>query len=114
MDLLFALKPVQGPAAIRSRSEAVVQEQRGGDTLKLRVLDSAIFTNFLGLKNRLAAIPHGVRKVVVDFENAWVVAHTVLETLHRIEAKWGGCRENILQGFGNRRAWYSHNLAGAQ
>ncbi|BDC48567.1 sulfate transporter [Bryobacterales bacterium F-183] len=97
-------------APVRSLFKAIVQEDRQGDTLVLRVHDSAIFTNFLGLKNRLASIPDGVRKVVVDFENAWVVDHTVLEKMHRIGAQWAD-RELVLQGFDNHKAWSNHELA---
>lgn len=93
---------------------AIVQEQRHGDTLGVRVLDSAIFTSFLGFKNRLGAILHGVRKVVVVFENAWTaVHHTVLETLHCIGATWAA-RELVPQSFDNHRAASRHELeAGA-
>jgi hypothetical protein len=88
-----------------------VREERQGDTLTLYVLESAIFTNYLGLKKRLVNLDSGVRRVVLDFEKTWVVDHTVLEKLHKMELTWDGRREMILAGLDGHAAMSSHELA---
>ncbi|MBY0506257.1 MAG: hypothetical protein K2X03_20230 [Bryobacteraceae bacterium] len=84
-------------ATLRSLFRAIVEEEREGDTVTLHVHDSAIFSNYLGLKKRLTALDSSVRKVVVDFDNAWVVDHTVLAKLETLEKMWTD-REIVLVG----------------
>ncbi|MCC6588269.1 MAG: hypothetical protein IT168_16370 [Bryobacterales bacterium] len=79
--LRIALHPKNG-APLKSLFRAIIKEERSGDELTLEVHDSAIFTNYLGLKQRLLAVETDVRRVVVNFENCWVVDHTVLDKLH--------------------------------
>ena len=90
--------------------KAIVQEERNGDELVLHVHEAAIFTNYLGLKKRLTAVEPGVKTVVIDFENAWVVDHTVLEKLHGIERTWNG-RRLILTGLDGHESSSDHELA---
>lgn len=97
-------------APLRSLLKAVVHEERRGDQLVLEVHDSAIFTNFLGLKRRLDNIPADVRRVVIDFSNAWLVDHTVLEKLHRIGNNWTE-RTLALKGFDDHVPMSAHQQA---
>jgi MFS superfamily sulfate permease-like transporter len=97
-------------APIRSMFKAIVKEERRGDELILHVHESAIFTNYLGLKTRLLAVEPSVKKVIIDFENAWVVDHTVLEKLHGIERAWTD-RKLIMIGLDDHRPMSSHELA---
>jgi MFS superfamily sulfate permease-like transporter len=59
--------------------KTIVTERREGSHLTREVYDAATFTNFLGLRNRLAHLNKDVQTVTLDFENTWVVDHTVLE-----------------------------------
>jgi MFS superfamily sulfate permease-like transporter len=97
-------------APFRSLFKSFVSERQEGDTLVLQVHDSAIFTNYLGIRRRLQSIPKDVKRVVLDFENAWVVDHTVLEKLHRMGAEWQG-RELVLTGLDGHDAMSAHELA---
>jgi len=46
-------------APLNSLFKAVIREQRTGDTMTLIVHESAIFSNYLGLKNRLDSLDPG-------------------------------------------------------
>lgn len=97
-------------APFRSFFKSIVDEQREGDHLILRVQDSAIFTNYLGLKKRLLEVDDSVRKVTLDFEDAWVVDHTVLEKLSKIKRDWTD-KELVLAGLDNHSPMSHHELA---
>ena len=58
----------------------------------------------------LLAVEPSVKKVIIDFENAWVVDHTVLEKLHGIERAWTD-RKLIMIGLDDHRPMSSHELA---
>ena len=88
----------------------VVDEARDGDTVRLVVQDAAIFTNYLGLKRRLLALPDDVRRVVIDFDQAWVVDHTVLAKLETLSGTWSD-RTLELVGLDGHRAASTHPLA---
>jgi MFS superfamily sulfate permease-like transporter len=47
----------------------------------IKVEKAAIFTNFLGLKSRLEAIPPGLN-VTIDLSDTQLIDHTVMEALH--------------------------------
>lgn len=97
-------------APIASMFKAIVKEERRGDELVLHVHESAIFTNYLGLKKRLLSIDPSVKTVIIDFENAWVVDHTVLEKLHGIKRNWAD-RELIMNGLDEHEPMSPHQLA---
>ena len=97
----------------RSLFRSILEETREDETLLLEVRDAAIFTNFLGLNNRLKTIEPEVKRVVIDFENAWVVDHTVLNKLEGIASRWAN-RELIITGLNNHRAVSNHHLATRQ
>lgn len=48
---------------------------------------SAIFSNYIGLKKQLDALPRG-KKITVDFTKASLVDHTVMEHIHEMEEKY--------------------------
>ncbi len=97
-------------APLKTLFVAPVKDEVRGDELILQVYDSAVFTNYLGLKRRLENIPDGIRRVVVDFSNAWVVDHTVIEKLHRLGGNWTD-RELVLDGFDQHEPLSSHEMA---
>ncbi|MBL8151470.1 MAG: SulP family inorganic anion transporter [Blastocatellia bacterium] len=101
---------IKNGAPFGSLFKSVLKERFEGDTLLLEVRDAAIFTNYLGLSRRLNSVDSKVRKVVIDFENAWVVDHTVLEKLHGIADRWND-RELIIVGLENHIPMSNHHLA---
>jgi len=48
---------------------------------------SAIFSNYIGLKKQLDALPKG-KQITVDFTNAKLVDHTVMEHIHEMAEKY--------------------------
>lgn len=72
--------------------------------------DAALFSNYLGLKRRLDAMPADIRTVVIDFDNAWVVDHTVLARLNALSGTWSN-RTLELVGLDAHRAVSHHPLA---
>ncbi len=101
---------VKNGASLRSLFKAVVLEERNGDEVVLHVHDSAIFSNYLGLKNRLMSFDSSVRKVVIDFDNAWVVDHTVLAKLETLNKMWTD-RELVLTGLDDHTPLSHHQHA---
>lgn len=97
-------------APARSLLKAAVTERREGRTLYLKVHDSAIFTNYLGLKRRLESVGDDVEKVVIDFGSTWVVDHTVLERLHLLADEWER-RTLEIAGLDGHEASSEHALA---
>ncbi|MBL8210795.1 MAG: SulP family inorganic anion transporter [Bryobacterales bacterium] len=108
--LLKVVLHVAMGAPVRSLFRTIVREQREGDALILEVHDSAIFTNFLGIKKRLRTVPPDVKRVVLDFQNAWVVDHTVQDKLRRIADE---CKdvELVLSGLEDHEPLSAHELA---
>ncbi len=58
-----------------------------GDEYTIDVEHSAIFSNYIGLKKQLDALPRG-KKITVDFSNARLVDHSVMEHIHELAAKY--------------------------
>lgn len=108
--VLKAALHVKNGARLSTLFKAFVEEQRNGSELVLRVQEAAIYTNYLGLKRRLQNIDRDVHTVVIDFENAWVVDHTVLDKLHIIGKSWTN-RKLVLTGLDDHQTNSSHHLA---
>ncbi len=97
-------------ARLRSLFRAIVEEERNGGELLLRVHEAAIYTNFLGIKRRLQNLDDSIHTVVIDFENAWVVDHTVLDKLHTIGRSWTSRRLDLI-GLDGHEPSSHHHLA---
>jgi MFS superfamily sulfate permease-like transporter len=95
---------------VRYLLRAPIVSRREGDRLILEIHGAAVFTNYLGLKRRLDAIDDDVRTVVIDFSDACLVDHTVLEKLHVTSHEWQD-RTLALQGLHDHRPRSSHHLA---
>ncbi|GGD55893.1 sulfate transporter [Emticicia aquatilis] len=54
------------------------------DTYLVEIDKAAIFTNYLGIKSKLEAIPPGF-KVIIDLKGTKLVDHSVMENLHHFE-----------------------------
>ena len=108
--VLEVLLHLRNGAPFKSLFRSILSETKDEDTLTIEVRDSAIFTNFLALNNRLRSIDDSIRRVVIDFENAWVVDHTVLNKLEGTGGRWTD-RELVLTGLDNHQAMSEHRLA---
>lgn len=97
-------------APLSSLFRAPLKESQEGTTLHLEVCDAAIFTNYLGLSNKLNSLDERIKRVVINFENTWVVDHTVLEKLHSTASRWKD-RELLLTGLDKHTPMSSHQLA---
>ena len=62
----------------------------------MKLVDSAIFANFLPLKKALGALPSG-KNVTLDLSNAYLIDHTVMEYFHDFkhdyESDGGHCQQ---------------------
>jgi len=88
-----------------------IEEARFGNRWRLAIHDSALFTNYLGLQRKLAAVPEGVERVEVDFAKTWVVDHTVLHKLHAMADEWPVGRTLAIIGLENHEANSAHQQA---
>ncbi|MDD2723020.1 MAG: SulP family inorganic anion transporter [Methylovulum sp.] len=70
-------------------------EQKTNGTLVVKLLGSALFSNFLPLKQALAKLEKG-RSIIFDFTAGYLIDHTVMEFIHDFsedyEAQGGQCR----------------------
>lgn len=72
---------------------------------------SAVFTNWLGIKSKLEAIPQGMH-LTIDLKNTKLVDHSVMENLHHFEHDYeaqGGTVEIV--GLDNHTNLSSHELS---
>ncbi len=80
--------------------------QQDNDTLIIKLLGSALFSNFLPLKKALAELENG-KTVIFDFSDGYLIDHTVMEFIHdfrrNYEAQGGQCRKvgKALETFSN-------------
>jgi len=81
------------------------------DSYRIAVTDSAIFSNFMGLKAEIAAIPAG-KTVIVDFSETTFIDHTVMEFIDHFQADYNarGGRCSIV-GLENHEPFSDHPLA---
>ncbi len=70
-------------------------EQTGFDTVVVKLLGSALFSNFLPLKDALEGLENG-KTIVFDFSNGYLIDHTVMEFIqdfsNNYTAQGGACR----------------------
>ena len=59
---------------------------------------------------RLKSLDDSIKCVVINFENTFVVDHTVLDKLHAFANRWDD-RELVLAGLEEHRASSDHHLA---
>ncbi|MCX7099895.1 MAG: SulP family inorganic anion transporter [Methylococcales bacterium] len=72
-----------------------VMEDINDQTVLVKIVGAAIFSNFIALKNALAQVAPN-KKVIFQLNNAYLIDHTVMEFLHGFEhdyiAKGGECQ----------------------
>lgn len=82
-----------------------------GEKYLVTVSKAAIFSNFIGIKNKLQEIPPGFH-VTVDLQQTKFVDHSVLENLHHIQHDYentGGTME--ITGIDNHKPVSNHQFA---
>ncbi len=82
-----------------------------GDHYVVEVEKAAVFTNWLGLKAKLEAIPQGMH-VDIDLSKTKLVDHSVMENLHHFEHDYvvsGGTLD--IKGLHNHKPLSEHKLA---
>ncbi|MDZ7900561.1 MAG: SulP family inorganic anion transporter [Arcicella sp.] len=81
------------------------------DEYLVEISKSAVFSNYLGIKNKLDAIPSGL-KVTIDLKNTDLIDHSVMENLHRFSQEYAnnGGTVNII-GYEGHTAFSNHKAA---
>ncbi len=62
-------------------------QQQNNDTLVVKLLGSALFSNFLPLKKALAKLEPG-KTIIFDFTNGYLIDHTVMEYIHNYQQNY--------------------------
>ncbi len=110
MLLKICIHLVNG-APIKSLFKAPAIVSFEGNDYILEVEESALFSNFLGIKSRLNAIPQGMN-VTIDLSKTKLVDHSVMENLHHFKHDYvtDGGTVNII-GLDDHITVSSHQLA---
>ena len=98
-------------APIRSLFSAPASISFEGNHYLVELEKSALFTNYLGLKNKLEAIPQGMQ-VTIDLSKTKLVDHSVMENLHHFERDYtaeGGTVQIL--GLDDHKPLSNHKLA---
>ena len=99
--------PLRGMFASR-----IEQVELDDNTLRLRVYDAAVFSNYLSLKRRLDSIPTTITKLVLDLEATRLVDHTVIEKLRHMADDWQRAGRTLeIIGLHDHTPSASHELA---
>jgi len=97
---------------INSMFKAQCQVNFVGDQYEVHIDKSAVFSNFIGIKNKLEAIPAG-SQITLIFESARVIDHSAMEQLHLFKENYerdGG--KVIIEGLNYLKPFSNHHLAG--
>ncbi|MEN8773986.1 MAG: SulP family inorganic anion transporter [Akkermansiaceae bacterium] len=109
--VLKAIIHVSRGASLKSLFRAGVEVEEANDRHVLHLGDAAVFTNYLGIKEKLDKIPEG-KTVAFDLAKTVVIDHSVMENLHHFEEDYtraGGTVEFL--GLDQMKAVSSHPLA---
>jgi MFS superfamily sulfate permease-like transporter len=93
------------------RANISMEEDPLHNTVLLKIANSAVFSNYLGLKKCLDRIPQG-KHVIIDVNEAKLIDHTCMENLHQFELEYhrkGGSVE--IQGMEHQHPISEHPLA---
>lgn len=98
-------------APLRSLFSVQASVSFQGKNYVIEVEKLAVFTNFLGIKSRLDAIPQGMN-VTIDFSKTQLVDHSVMECIHHFEQDYNAAGGTVqVVGFDNHIAFSDHKLA---
>lgn len=77
----------------------------------IKISDAAVFTNYLGIKRKLDAIPPGM-EVEIDLEGTHLVDHSVMENLHHFQHDYNAAGGKVqITGLEEHRPVSSHLMA---
>jgi MFS superfamily sulfate permease-like transporter len=98
-------------ATLRGLFRPIIVEHEANGTVELRVARAAVFSNYLGLKKRLARFSHA-RQVVIDLSETRLVDHSVMEKLHQLAGEFSREQRHLeLRGLEEHRGLSDHPLA---
>ena len=83
--LIQVMHGVSIKSFVKARIELDQDQAQGVYTF--RVIDSAVFANYLSLKKKLNAVPEG-KIIVIDFDQSKMVDHSVLENLSHFKEEY--------------------------
>ena len=107
LKVIFHLK--RG-ASFRDLFNANLRTNQEGQVFYIDILSASIFSNFLQLQRCLDSLPEEVNEVIVDFSEAPLIDHTVLDKLHGISNNWGD-RSLHIRGCDSHSKASSHKAA---
>ncbi len=98
-------------APVSSLFKAPTMVSFEGNDYLVEIDKAAIFSNFLGIKTKLDAIPAGFN-VTIDLKNTKIVDHSVMENLHHFKHEYeeNGGHVKII-GLDNHKPVSDHHLA---
>lgn len=86
-------------------------EHQDANTCIIRVLGSAIFSNFISLKSELAELPDG-KTIIFDLSDAYLIDHTVMEFIDHFRDDYiGGGGHCEIHGLASHDPYADHELA---
>lgn len=107
----FILHMVNG-LSIKYIFKPMFTVRENGDEFTVDVFHSAVFSNYIQLKKSLDALPRG-KTIRIDFSNANLIDHTVLENLHQYQHDYEHSHGKfILSGMDHLKKNSSHELSG--
>jgi MFS superfamily sulfate permease-like transporter len=96
---------------IKSLFKPIIEVSFNDGKYVLKVEKSAVFTNYLGLKSKLDAVPAGM-DLSIDFSDTKFVDHSVLENLHYFEHEYvNGGGKFSLTGMDEHKKLSNHQYA---
>lgn len=91
--------------------KAPTQVSFEGDTYLIEIDKAAVFTNFIGIKEKLAEIPVGFN-VTIDLKNTKLVDHSVMENLHHFQHDYESAGGTVkIVGLDGHEPVSKHHLA---
>lgn len=109
--LLKIIIHLMNGAPLSSLFKAPAKVSFTDDAYLIEIEKAAIFSNFLGIKNKLSEIPPGL-SVTIDLTNTKLVDHSVMESIHHFEHDYiaaGGKVEII--GLDGHQSFTKHPLS---
>ena len=96
---------------VSSMFKAPAEVSFEGNEYLVEISKSAVFSNFLGIKQKLEAIPPGFH-VTIDLKNTKLVDHSVMENLHHFEHDYSSTGGSVtIIGLDEHKPVSRHHLA---
>jgi MFS superfamily sulfate permease-like transporter len=109
--LLKVLIHLVNGAPLKSLFKAPISVSFNEDNYLIEIENAAIFTNYLGIKNKLDAIPQKM-KITIDFNKTKLVDHSVMENIHAFEHDYAAQGGSVyIIGLHEHTSFSNHQLA---